>query len=88
MRTQMALSKSVNLFNDTEVFGVFAAGDVTLGDEINEVWGEELEDTNDDYMSEVTPHEMGPSDDESEVAVEPEGDTSLGQLALDLWNSS
>jgi hypothetical protein len=38
-------------------------------------------------MSELTPHEMGPSDDESEVAVEPVDETSLGQLALDLWNS-
>ena len=38
-------------------------------------------------MSELTPHEMGPSDDESEVAVEPVDKTSLGQLALDLWNS-
>ena len=36
-------------------------------------------------MSELTPHEMGPSDDESEVAVEPADKTSLGQLALDLW---
>jgi hypothetical protein len=38
-------------------------------------------------MSELTPHKMGPSDDESEVAVEPVDETSLGQLALDLWNS-
>ena len=38
-------------------------------------------------MSELTPHEMGPSDDESEVAVEPVDETSLGQLAFDLWNS-
>ena len=39
-RTQMALTKSVDFFNETEVFGVFAEGDVTLADEINEVWGE------------------------------------------------
>ena len=39
-RTQMALTKSVDFLNGTEVFGVFAEGDVTLGDEINEVWGE------------------------------------------------
>jgi hypothetical protein len=38
-------------------------------------------------MSELTPHEKGPSDDESDVAVEPVDETSLGQLALDLWNS-
>ncbi len=36
----MALRKSVGVFNETEVFGVFAEGDVTLADEINEVWGE------------------------------------------------
>ena len=36
-RTQMALTKSVDFLNGTEVFGVFADGDVTLGDEINEV---------------------------------------------------
>lgn len=30
---------------------------------------------------------MGSSDDESEGAVEPVQETSLGQLALDLWNS-
>jgi len=36
----MALTKSVDFLNGTEVFGVFAEGDVTLGDEINEVWGE------------------------------------------------
>jgi len=29
-------------------------------------------------MSELTPHKMGPSDDESEVAVEPVDKTSLG----------
>ncbi len=39
-RTQMALTTSVDFFNETEVFGVFAEVDVTLGDEINEVWGE------------------------------------------------
>ena len=39
-RTQMALTKSVDLFNEKEIFGVFAEGDVTLADEINEVWGE------------------------------------------------
>ncbi len=39
-RTQMALTKSVDFLNGTEVFGVFAEGDITLGDEINEVWGE------------------------------------------------
>ena len=35
-------------------------------------------------MSALTPHEMGSSDDESEGAVEPVEETSLGQLALDL----
>ena len=39
-RMQMALTKSVDFFNEKEVFGVFAEGDVTLADEINEVWGE------------------------------------------------
>ena len=39
-RTQIALTKSVDLFNEKEIFGVFAEGDVTLADEINEVWGE------------------------------------------------
>ena len=39
-RMQMALTKSVDLFNEKEIFGVFAEGDVTLADEINEVWGE------------------------------------------------
>ncbi len=38
-------------------------------------------------MSELTHHKMGPSDDESEVAVESVEETSLGKLALDLWNS-
>ena len=36
----MALPMSVDFFNEKEVFGVFAEGDVTLADEINEVWGE------------------------------------------------
>jgi mannose/fructose/N-acetylgalactosamine-specific phosphotransferase system component IID len=39
-RTQMAFRKSVDFFNETEVFGVFVEGAVTLADEINEVWGE------------------------------------------------
>ena len=39
-RMQMALTKSVDLFNENEIFGVFAEGDVTLADEINEVWRE------------------------------------------------
>lgn len=30
---------------------------------------------------------MGSSDDESEVVIEPVEEASLGQLALDLWNS-
>ena len=38
-------------------------------------------------MSALTPHEMGSSDDESKGGVEPVEETSLGQLALDLWNS-
>ena len=38
-------------------------------------------------MSALTPHEMGSSDDESEGAVEPVEEASLGKLALDLWNS-
>ena len=38
-RIQMALKKSVDYFNEKEVFGVFAEGDVTLADKINEVWG-------------------------------------------------
>ncbi len=36
----MALRKSVDFLNGTEVFGVLSEGDITLGDEINEVWGE------------------------------------------------
>ena len=39
-RTQMALTKSVDYFNEKEVFGVFEEGDEMLADEINEVWGE------------------------------------------------
>ena len=38
-RIQMALKKPVDYFNEKEVFGVFAEGDVTLADKINEVWG-------------------------------------------------
>ncbi len=38
-RTQTALTKSVDYFKEKEVFGVFAEGDVTLADKINEVWG-------------------------------------------------
>ena len=37
---KMASTKSVDFFNEKEVFGVFAKGDVTLADKINEVWGE------------------------------------------------
>ncbi len=44
-------------------------------------------DTNEDNISVLIPHEMGSSDDESEVAMEPVEEASLGQLALDLWNS-
>ena len=39
-RTQMALKKSVDSLNDKGVFGFLAEGDLTLADEINEVWGE------------------------------------------------
>ncbi len=38
-------------------------------------------------MSALTPHDMGSSDDEAEVVIEPVEEASLGQLALDLWNS-
>ena len=39
-RTQMALKKSLDSLNDKGVFGFLAGGDLTLADEINEVWGE------------------------------------------------
>ncbi len=38
-------------------------------------------------ISAWTPHEMKFSDDESEGAVELVEEKSLGELALDLWNS-
>ena len=38
----MALKKSVDSLNDKGVFGFLAEGDLTLADEINEVWESEF----------------------------------------------
>ena len=38
----MALKNSVDSLNDKGVFGFLSEGDLTLDDEINEVWGEQV----------------------------------------------